>query len=203
MPKVTYFGIFEKEAQKLIESLPKFILEDKRLEGKSLNEWFHNEGFSEYQKAQSPEYQKYVAENLEQFKHLPLISFFHMMGQHYVGLMAAKNAFVKTFGLNDEIRQDLLSKYFDTHILNCLSTHEQFIKIESRVASEFNAYLDKEKVTDRVKHLEKVIELFEEKQKIHPELAEEFEYKLTSLREFLASIPKAVVEQPSASMGPR
>ncbi|TAL60308.1 MAG: hypothetical protein EPN84_09740 [Legionella sp.] len=202
MSKVTYFGIFHNEILEFLNDLPSFLADAKQSSGKNLKEWLFEEGFDVYRNAQSAEYRVFVAQNLERYKHRPMISSLHMKGQHYTGLTALKDAIVKEFALNNHGQELILTNRFDIYVLNSIERHKAFIHIEADVASDFHLFIDESKVTDPVKLVEKSIELFEQKQSTHPELKEEFNFKLTTMREYLENMPKPKAEE-TTGMVPR
>jgi len=185
MSKFSTFTIYESEMRNFIKELEKQCI----LDIEKLTEWLYSTGITVYQKSQGALYYPYSVECQKKFGHRPLISFNHSQGQHYTGLVAVKYDLIHAFG-NDAVSA-IIEKSFNTLVLPAITAHSEFIKIESKIASDFNDFLDKQGELTPLQSLEKVIGLFEAIQDQYPHLQNDFKNKLTLMREVLAEMKKA------------
>ncbi|WP_131795372.1 hypothetical protein [Fluoribacter gormanii] len=186
MPKFSKFSIYEKEMQAFIKK----VVETTSLDQDQLTTWLYSDGIMQFRGGQSADYYPYVAENLKQFGHRPLISKQHSMGQILTGFMTLKNAFLNQFARDQPELKEQLEQLFTLNLYTAIENHLPFIALQSEISSELSAYQDKNGPLEPAEALKLSIKIFEEKRVANPLLEEDFKNQLTLMNEFLEFLNK-------------
>ncbi|MCE3044453.1 hypothetical protein [Legionella sp. 16cNR16C] len=195
MSKFSTFSVYETEMRLFINSLKQSAVDVEKM-----TDWLYGAGIYAYTRAQGAFYYPFEAECLEKFKHRPLISRYHSQGQHFEGLSALRETLVSEFAKDNAELAEMLANNFNMLVLAKIYAHREFIKIEAEIASEFNEFLDANGRLDPLASLEKVTQLFEGRKAEYPQLENDFNNKLTLMREFLSEAKKMAEQAKSPSI---
>ncbi|CAM2850416.1 Uncharacterised protein [Legionella steigerwaltii] len=186
MPNFSTFSVYEKEMRAFIDK----VVEATALEKDKITTWLYSDGVMQFRGGQAADYYPYVNENLEKFKHRPLISKQHSMGQILTGFIMLKNAFINQFAKDELSLKEKLAQLFTLNLYGAIENHLPFIAIQSEISSELNAYQDKNGALPPIEALKLTITMFEEKRLKNPQLEEDFKNQLTLMNEFLDDLNK-------------